>query len=369
MAMTILQVLLPILLAMVAGIAAAPPAGEPYNYKYGYATCNIKKYKYCYNLPQECPASCPGRCKVNCATCKPVCIPKEKAKCKNKKFPRCYNTEHVCPAACPGPCEVDCNTCKPVCHCDRPGAVCQDPRFIGGDGITFYFHGKKDSNFCLVSDPNLHINAHFIGRRNHNMKRDFTWVQSIAILFDHHQLFVGAEKTATWEDSNDRLALSFDGEPITLHKSEGAMWKSSGVSIHRDADTNSIVVEVEGKFRMTSKVIPITEEESRIHRYGITEEDCFAHLDVGFRFFSLSSEVSGVLGQTYKPDYVSRVNVGAKMPVMGGAGKEFQTTSLFTPDCSVARFVGSNNDEVVTLEMPAMNCVSGIDGQGVVCRR
>ncbi|XP_061339717.1 uncharacterized protein LOC133286326 [Gastrolobium bilobum] len=298
------------------------------------------------------------------------------AKCRNKNYPKCYNTKHVCPNACPGGCEVDCHTCKPVCSCDRPGAVCQDPRFIGGDGITFYFHGKKESNFCLVSDPNLHINAHFIGRRNENMKRDFTWVQSIAILFDNHQVFVGAEKTAIWEESIDRLALTFDGESITLDESEGATWKSSnvpGVSIVRATTTNSVIVEVEGRLRITANVVPITEEDSRIHKYGITNEDCFAHLDLGFKFFSLSNEVSGVLGQTYKPNYVSGVNIGAKMPIMGG-GKEFETTSLFNPDCSVARFVGNNgsNNEVAMdegLDLPSLSCASGIDGQGVVCRR
>ena len=83
--------------------------------------------------------------------------------------------------------------------------------------------------------------------------------------------------------------------------------------------------------------------------------------------------MSGVLGQTYKPNYVSRVNIGAKMPIMGG-GKEYETTSLFSPDCSVSRFVGNdgfNNDiaMVENLSLPSMSCTSGIDGQGVVCRR
>jgi len=205
------------------------------------------------------------------------------------------------------------------------------------------------------------------------MKRDFTWVQSIVILFDNHQLFLGAKKTSTWDDSVDRIALSFDGEPITLHESEGAKWESSGVSFVRETSTNNIIVEVEGRFKITAKVVPITEEDSRIHNYGITKDDCFAHLDLGFKFSSLSNEVSGILGQTYKPNYVSRVNIGAKMPIMGG-GKEYETTSLFSPDCSVTRFVGnvgSNNDiaMVEDLMLPSTSCTSGVDGEGVVCRR
>ncbi|KAF3793172.1 hypothetical protein EJ110_NYTH10290 [Nymphaea thermarum] len=86
--------------------------------------------------------------------------------------------------------------------CDKPGAVCQDPRFIGGDAITFYFHGKKDSDFCLLSDSNLHINAHFIGKRGQGMKRDFIWVQSIVLLHgsQSHQLYIGATKASSWVD-------------------------------------------------------------------------------------------------------------------------------------------------------------------------
>lgn len=201
------------------------------------------------------------------------------------------------------------------------------------------------------------------------MGRDFTWVQSIAVLFDNHQLILGALRTSTWDDSVDRLRLIFDGEQIIVPETSRAKWQpesAPGVSITRASDTNNVVIEVEGNFKITAKVVPITEEDSRIHNYGITKDNCFAHLDLGFKFYSLSNQVNGVLGQTYTPGYISRVNVGAKMPVMGG-DKLFETSSLFAPDCAVARFNGSKADESSDyMELPGLNCASGMDGEGVV---
>ncbi|GMN37712.1 hypothetical protein TIFTF001_007067 [Ficus carica] len=124
---------------------------------------------------------------------------------------------------------------------------------------------------------------------------------------------------------------------------------------------------------MLLSVVPITKEDFRIHNYGITDEDSFAHLDLRFKFFSLSDQVSGVLGQTYRPDYVSRVKVGVKMPVMGG-DREFKTSSLFASDCAIARFKGGVGDgdggSLEGLELlPSLSCSSGLDGRGVVCKK
>ncbi|XP_028062061.1 uncharacterized protein LOC114265440 [Camellia sinensis] len=254
--------------------------------------------------------------------------------------------------------------------CNRPGAVCQDPRFVGADGIAFYFHGKKGQDFCIVTDSNLHINAHFIGKRKSNMKRDFTWIQSLGILFDSHKLSIAAQKTPIWDDSVDRLSLSFDGEPVLLSAFSGATWQPSavsGVSITRSRDANSVVIEVEENFKIKANVVPITEKDSRVHNYGVTEEDCFAHLDLGFKFYSLSGGVNGVLGQTYGGDYVSKVKMGVVMPVLGGH-KEFGSSSLFAVDCAVARFNGSFNSSG-GFEYGDLNCGSGMDGRGVVCKR
>ncbi|XP_075633870.1 uncharacterized protein LOC142606394 [Castanea sativa] len=297
----------------------------------------------------------------------------KKVRCMNKNYPHCYAMEHSCPSGCPEQCEVDCVTCSPVCSCNRPGAVCQDPRFVGGDGITFYFHGKKGQDFCIVSDSNLHINAHFIGKRNQNMKRDFTWVQSLGILFDSHNLFIGAKNTSIWDDSNDRLSLGFNGEPIHLLDGEGTEWESMtspSVTITRLRDTNSVEVEVEGNFKIKATVVPITEKDSRVHNYGITQEDCFAHLDLSFKFYALSGQVNGVLGQTYASNYVSKVKMGVVMPVLGG-DKEFSSSSLFATDCAVARFTGqfTEGNSLENLEFGNLNCSSGMNGRGVVCKR
>ncbi|XP_059313987.1 uncharacterized protein LOC132064859 [Lycium ferocissimum] len=401
-----------IFLVMLVAIVEATPPGIANNPSHSH--CSDDEIKQCKNLPHVCPKFCPNGCITECRSCKPICIdgpppppyspppstspsppyspppsasppppstsppsppstsPK-KYKCKNKKYPSCYNQEHTCPSSCPTTCQVDCVSCKPVCSCDKPGAVCQDPRFIGADGITFYFHGKKDKDFCLVSDSNLHINAHFIGKRNENMKRDFTWVQAIGILYGTHNISIGAQKTATWDEAIDHLSLNFDGETVVLPNNQGERWMSvSGPTtyITRTSKINEIVIEVENIFKITAKVVPITEKESRVHNYGITQDDCFAHLELGFKFLSLSDEVSGVLGQTYRRNYVSRVKMGALMPIMGG-DKEFSASGLFNADCSVAKFqaVNENVSSLNNLELPSLKCNSGIHGRGVVCKR
>ncbi|KAK6144670.1 hypothetical protein DH2020_021490 [Rehmannia glutinosa] len=287
---------------------------------------------------------------------------------------KCLGVFLFCPLECPRTCLMDCNLCRPVCSCNLPGAVCQDPRFIGGDGITFYFHGRKDQDFCLVSDSNLHINAHFIGKRNANLKRDFTWVQSIGVMFDNHKLLISAQKTSTWDDNLDRLSISFDDNPISLPTQPGSKWDSHippQVTIYRTSNTNGVIIEVANNFRVTANVVPITAEESKVHGYDITEEDCFTHLEVAFKFYNLSDGVDGVLGQTYRSNYESKIKANAIMPVMGGAHK-FRTSGIFATNCLVSRFGKmSMHKEIVAQQMglQGVKYTSGIEGNGLVCKR
>jgi Root cap len=228
--------------------------------------------------------------------------------------------------------------------CQLPGNVCGDPRFNGGDGNTFYFHGRKNQDFCIVSDSNLHINAHFIGNHNPSIKRDFTWIQSLGILFDNHKIYLGAEKTVVWSDDVDHLNITFDGQAISLPLEKSARWVSAiapGLSVSRNKAFNGIIVELEGNFKIMANAVPITEEDSRIHNYGVDKNDSLAHLDLGFKFYSLTDHVQGVLGQTYRPDYVNKMDVRKNMPVMGGAPK-YVSSHIFATDCEVSQFSRDN---------------------------
>ena len=217
---------------------------------------------------------------------------------------------------------------------------CGDPRFTGADGNNFYFHGKKDQDFCVVSDADLHINAHFIGKRNPTMSRDFTWIQALGIRFADHQLYMGAQKTIEWNNDIDRLEMALDGAPIEIPANLGATWESDivpGLTVTRTAVTNGVRVQLQGVFDIMAKVVPISEEDSRIHNYGVTKDDSLAHLDIGFKFNNLTEDVHGVLGQTYRSDYVNKLSVSANMPVMGGATR-YVSSGIFATDCEVARF-------------------------------
>ncbi|KAJ4970382.1 hypothetical protein NE237_003481 [Protea cynaroides] len=270
----------------------------------------------CYEKILHCPAQCPER--------KPK---------KNKKVKGCF---------------INCKTCETTCKhrkakCNGYGSLCYDPRLVGGDGVMFYFHGAKGGDFALVSDNNLQINAHFIGSRPAGRTRDFTWVQALSVMFDSHTLVLAAKRVSHWDDKVDALIVRWDGETVQVPTDGEAEWRSSGddrvVIVERTDDTNSVRVTVAGLVEMDVKVTPIGAEESRVHNYQLPPGDAFAHLETQFRFKNLSDFVEGVLGQTYRPDYVSPVKIGVPMPMMGGEDK-YRTPSLLSPICKLCRFNG-----------------------------
>ncbi|KAK3206019.1 hypothetical protein Dsin_020065 [Dipteronia sinensis] len=271
-----------------------------------------------------------GACNHKTLACPSEC-PERKPK-KNKQEKGCF-------IDCSSKCEVTCKWRKP--NCNGFGSLCYDPRFVGGDGVMFYFHGAKGGNFAIVSDDNLHINAHFIGTRPEGRTRDYTWVQALAVMFDTHTLVIAAKRVSHWDDNVEALTVRWDGETVEVPTDGEEEWRvvkdGREVVVERTADTNCVRVTVAGLVQMDVKVRPIGAEENRVHNYQLPDNDAFAHLETQFRFSNLSDIVEGVLGKTYRPDYVSPVKRGVPMPMMGGEDK-YQTPSLYSPLCNFCRF-------------------------------
>ncbi|KAI4334417.1 hypothetical protein L6164_019114 [Bauhinia variegata] len=270
-----------------------------------------------------------GSCQYKTLVCPSECAVRKPK--KNKKSKGCF---------------LDCSKCEATCkyrraNCDGYGSLCYDPRFVGGDGVMFYFHGAKGGNFAIVSDDNLQINAHFIGTRPQGRTRDYTWVQALAVMFDTHTLVIAANRVSKWDDNVDSLIVKWDDETVHIPTDGEVEWKVNGeereVVVERTDDANSVRVTVSGLLQTDIKVRPIGEKENQVHNYQLPSDDAFAHLETQFRFPNLTDLVEGVLGKTYRPDYVSPVKRGVAMPMMGGEDK-YQTPSLFSTFCNVCRF-------------------------------
>ena len=251
--------------------------------------------------------------------------------------------------------------------------MCGDPKIVGGDGVVFYFHGRMNMDFCLVSDTDLHINAHFIGIRPEGRHRDFTWVQALAFVYGPHALTVATNRVAHWDSAVDQLQLTYNGHHLEL---DGSSWSSPDgvIALNRIGAANAVDVTIKEKMGVALTVVPISQKESKAHDYGIGADDCFAHFDMQFRFYNLSSTVNGVLGQTYQPKFVNPTKRGVAMPIMGGADR-FSSSSLLATDCKVSQYSGSAIP--VGSAMPSFDAVCGSkagslsEGMpgGLICRR
>lgn len=249
--------------------------------------------------------------------------------------------------------------------------MCGDPKIVGGDGVVFYFHGRKDQDFCLVSDSDLHINAHFIGKRPDGRQRDFTWVQALGFVFQDHALTIAANKVAHWDAAVDQLQLTYNGVQFALGATSWASPDGS-LTLTRIGATNAVDLVIQEKMGVALTVVPIGKEENRVHRYGIVGDDCFAHFDMQFRFHNLSSSVNGVLGQTYQPGFVNPVQRGVAMPIMGGADR-FTSSSLLSTDCRVSQYTAQAIPQGSAMPSFIAMCGSsalpaGVPG-GLTCRR
>lgn len=173
---------------------------------------------------------------------------------------------------------------------------------------------------------------------------------------------LAANKVAQWDDQVDQLLFTYDGTPFNIPQGHLSTWTSpdlNNIVVERTTKYNSVTVTLRNVVEISVKIVPITKEDDRIHKYEIPSNDCFAHLEVQFKFFNLSEKVEGVLGQTYRPDFENPVKRGVPMPIMGGENK-YKTSSLVSADCNLCIFSPSSKPQYAA-KLLALNTDSTLD--------
>lgn len=145
------------------------------------------------------------------------------------------------------------------------------------------------------------------------------------------------------------------------------------IKTERVTQKNSVIVTIKDKAEIMVNVVPVTKEDDRIHNYRLPIDDCFAHLEVQFKFIYLSPKVDGILGRTYRPDFKNPAKPGVAMPVVGGEDS-FRTSSLLSHDCKTCFYSGDSavsSDYVKPKsEYALLDCSRGASsGYGIVCRK
>ena len=173
-------------------------------------------------------------------------------------------------------------------NCEAPGSACYDPCFIGDDGIVFYFHGKSNEQFSLVYDFDLQINSRFIGHRPAGRPRDFTWIQALGILYNSQTFSLEATKAATWDSEDDHLKLTYNGQDLVIPEGSFSTWYSpeKDLKVERVSSKNSAIITFEDRANILVNVVPVTEEDDKIHKNQVPANDCFVHLEVNLSSFT-----------------------------------------------------------------------------------
>lgn len=142
------------------------------------------------------------------------------------------------------------------------------------------------------------------------------------------------------------------------------------IKIERTRKMNSVTITIKHKAEIMVNVVPVTKEDDRIHSYKVPLDNCFAHLEVQFRFFNFSPKVDGILGRTYRTDFQNPAKPGVAMPVVGGEDN-FRTTSLLSHDCKTCIFTGlSGSVKWDTKKYALLDCARGASsGYGIICRK
>lgn len=180
-----------------------------------------------------------------------------------------------------------------------PG-VFGDPHFTGWDGVHFDFSGKPESIYCMISDPTFHINMKFSGTMESTVPQR-TWIKSLGILFWTHRLILSAAEGSDLSHDVSSFLQNIEVDGSVIHLEQGESYRSLDGQIVISYDNyQSHKLLPSDHYRVylkdVAEIVVIAGPEIPELR---SDDDAFIHLSVEMEKVAFSSQVHGVLGQTY----------------------------------------------------------------------
>lgn len=180
-----------------------------------------------------------------------------------------------------------------------PG-VFGDPHFTGWDGVHFDFNGKPDSIYCLISDKTFHMNMKFVGTVESTVQQR-TWIKALGILFWGHRIILRAAEGSDLSHNGSGFLQNIEVDGAVIQLKQGENYRSLDGEIIISYDNYQ-----SHKFLPSDHYSVYLKDIAEIHVIAGPEipdlrsdNDAFIHLSVEMEKAVLSSQVHGVLGQTY----------------------------------------------------------------------
>lgn len=258
-----------------------------------------------------------------------------------------------------------------------------DPHYTGADNSRFDFTGLPSKTYCMLSDSHLHINVFHGGRFGQwgtNPHKPLTWIRQIALLWGHHVIYLAAREGSDWKYGNGYLKeITVDGTQVALEKPGDyssffdhqmkIKWVS-GKKPSGDDEVDVYEIEIEGVIKMVLVLRP----EIALLR---TKDDGVVHFSIEIPKVSVSANVHGILGQTFRPDHQDRLYKQKlvrsdllKMDVVPGDNGEgfldgdvtdYETKDIFKPNCAFNRFARTDKIDEETASAIEISSQSGAE--------
>ncbi|KAI8464336.1 MAG: hypothetical protein J3K34DRAFT_120166 [Monoraphidium minutum] len=217
-----------------------------------------------------------------------------------------------------GPTPVDFGAQPPgqdatLCGLNPQGSVLSDPHFMGMDGTSFFFEGRNDAVFALLSQRTLQVNALFGSIGPKEGAQSSIWMTAFGVraggeLAVELRISAAPQDIQLYSDARGpgqeevmRVMLPEKALSVAVNGARRDELLGSGTALQAGAD--GTVVFFPGKEAINKDDAqdgPVMVIRTPVAEITILKEtEGAAHLDLTFKLLKPVDKMSGLLGQTY----------------------------------------------------------------------